>query len=188
MTTPGKYLLTLAVSALSVISLTGCTIAPVYQLPESSKATAYLSFEYTENNFSLNPTNFGKQFSLSSVGKVLRIDGPVICGEPLKNPQKLFVRNHGNPLVSELNKNGIRVEAEKKLIFDATSIPNLKNVCGRVASFTPKVGAKYVIHLDQSEGVGCSVAVNELIGNQNNESTRVPVADFQLEPCLPTAK
>lgn len=188
MTPPSKYLLTLATTVITVMFLVGCTTSPAYKLSESSKTKAYLTFEYTEGNFSLNPTNFGKQLSLSSVAKVSLIDGPVICGEPLKRPQKLFVRNHGNPLVSELNIDGLWIEAERKLIFSAISIPNLKNVCGRVASFTPKNGTKYVIHLDQSEDAGCSVAVTELINNSGSATTRSPVTDFQLEQCVNTEK
>jgi len=188
MTTIGNYRQTLTAIALSAISLTACTAIPVYQLPESTKAKAYLSFEYTENNFSLNPTIFGKPFAISSVGKISLIDGPLMCAEIHKNPQKLFVISHGNPLISDLNKDGAWVEAERKLLFHAMSIPNPKNICGRVASFTPKAGEKYVIHLDQSEDVSCSVNVSKIIDNQNTERTRAPVADFQLETCVPRAK
>ena len=185
MATSGIYRKALSVIVLGTLLLSACTPIPVYQFPESSKAKAYLSFEYTENNFSLNLTNFGKQFAISSVGKISLIDGPLMCAEIHKNPRKLFVLSHGNPLISDLNKDGAWVEAERKLIFHAMSIPNPKNICGRVASFTPKAGGKYVIHLDQSEDVSCSVNVSEIIENQNNERTRTPVADFQLESCVP---
>jgi hypothetical protein len=166
----------------------GCATAPLYQSPDSTNEKAFLKFKYTENNFSLNPTNFGKPFAISSVAKVSKIEGDIVCNKPLPNPQTVFVRNHGNPLVSEVNKEGVWIAAERKFIFSAMSIPGPSNICGRIASFTPKAGVTYLLRLDQSEGKGCSVDVLELKSGESPKENGTPVTDFQFENCKAESK
>jgi hypothetical protein len=175
------------IATLASLAGTGCTTAPLYEVPDSVREKAYLTFEYTENNFSLNPLVIGKPFAPSSVAKVSRLEGEFICGKPLPNPQTMFIRSHGNPLVSNINMDGIWIAAGRRFMFYAMSLPGPSHMCGVTASFTPRMGAKYALRLDQSEGRGCSAEVIEMSAENASKEESSAVADFQLESCKPSA-
>lgn len=144
-------------------SLVGCTTVPTYTAPTDSQQRAAIKFEY----HSIYPI---------STGQVLTFEGQQICNEPIPNPQKLFVRGRGNPLISDINSNGTYAPAGKELNLHAIAITSASALCFSSGAFTPKAGASYTVKLSQVEASSCVLEILE-------GETLSPVQDFKPLAC-----
>lgn len=156
-------------SALTVCALfaTGCvTQPPTYVSPASADAKAFVKFELTS------------QYPIT-VGQVFIFEGGT-CNSSPSTGQKLFVRGRGNPLVSDINTDGVWLPAGKTVFLTGRAITSVSHTCAANATFTPRANVKYQLYLNQnSSGVQdvCALEVyEEGAANQSSDFAAVTCA------------
>lgn len=157
---------------------TGCTVAPTYRLPEDVQDRAFLTLSYSESSL------------IAGTVKVSKFQPPAICGKVHSNPETVFVLSRGNPLISNVNPDGVWIPANSKFSFVAISMRDGLPACGYSASFTPKADRAYKLKVlhgvrnSNSEAGNCSVVVEEIISGNSDTKESIPEESFQLESCV----
>lgn len=162
------------VIAWAFIALAGCTQAPLYRQPDNAQARAHLRLNLTEQSL------------VSGFAKVYKIDGPVVCGEAIPNPQTVFLANRGIALATDINRDGVWIPAEERFTFTAISVLDGWPACGLSASFKPRKLGSYELrinhqnHVSETNAETCTVEVVDVteVGARDD-------ADFRPEVCLP---
>lgn len=156
------------IAALSGL-LAGC--APNYKVPDDSPFVANLQFKYTSS------------MQLLHTGRFAYSPSPVKCSlGAQEGEQQLAIISKGNPLISDLNANGLPIAAGKPFRLKAEGIPiRPEDGCFKIMTFVPRAGATYEASFDQSGAGRCSLAVAELTGTK---SERLVVQTAMEEACV----
>jgi len=129
-----KILIILSVSTLIV----GCKTMQVYEAPqneETSKITV---------NRDMEP------FLLASLTtSIVKLAEYRECGKDLNREEdKRFIRlNKGNPLISNINENGVNVQSKEPLMLGIYTNSGMDVGCSRSVRFTPDSNKNYEIKL-----------------------------------------
>jgi hypothetical protein len=101
------------------------------------------------------------------------------CGKSFgsKSAARLIVLDVGNPLISELNPNGVKLPVGSKYSFMIMSVAGMSN-CTIFASFNPKAGQNYEIKTSGQLGSLGSNCKAELYSYDKTTNVKVPV-DFE---------
>ncbi len=160
-------------SLLLFTALAGCATAPQYRIPEGTAQRASLKLHYSEQSL------------LAGVIKVSHVQRPILCGKPLQNPQTLFVASHGNPLVSNINAEGLQIPAGERFMVSAFSMQDGFPSCSRVASFVPRADEAYELRFAHqgARGETCSLEIVQMASANGSEQTRLVAPGFQPEVC-----
>lgn len=173
-----RNLLTFACATFLPVLLGGCAGIPLYKIPDGVTQRASIKLDYSEQSL------------LSGVLIVSHLDGLPVCGERIANQQKLFVSSRGNPLVSNVNAQGVQISAGEKFMFAATSLQDgWQPPCSLMASFTPSSGQSYkLVFMDRSfrEVKNCSVEVVDAALQEDGKDAKRLAPEFRLETCRKT--
>jgi hypothetical protein len=155
---------------LTIIS--GCALRPMYKSPLESEKRAFLKIEYESDEF-------------MPVGRFDHLPEIIKCDQPEDQVSKLALINKGgNPLLSNVNVDGVWIKAEEKFIISSTSIPaNAGRVCSDWTSFTPRDKASYEAKLVQREEK-CAVTILEIVKQEDGSIVKIPVNDAKQETCI----
>lgn len=153
------------------LTLISCAKAPLYQATEPTNERAYLKVVYDTD------------LVFTKVAKFSHIDSQPHCGKPINDIQTLAVLNRGNPLISEVNPDGLPIAAGRLFRLQGLSIPsNPKYLCGLTVTFKPKAGTTYeatLRHHDKTQSQ-CILELAEVSESGN----KLPPSDFAVESCI----
>lgn len=165
-----------AATLLLMVSLASCAPIPIYQPPTDTTQSAQLKLSLKDES------------RLLGVAIISRIEGDIICGEPLPNLQKMIVISKGNPLISNLNPSGVYIPAGRRFTLSAMGLNDGFRECGRIVSFVPKAGSRYEITLtnittrtSDAPPTACPIGLVEVTPGT---STKEPV-ETTYEQCRP---
>ncbi len=130
--------------------LTGCSQVPVYTAPDASIDRARLKLEFTDESL------------LAGSVRVVHTSRLAVCRESLPNPERLFIRSNGNPLISNLNKDGVWIPAGKTFSISVRSVVDARVPCDVNASFNPQPSGSYILkifHENKLNTEACTVNV-----------------------------
>ena len=151
-----RYLLLLLV----ILSLTGCLTA--YQKVEKSDKAAFIKFE----RHVANPL-------LGSITRYVKVDDKQDCRQAYSEHKLLAVHNKGNPLVSDLNVDGLYVKPGNFRILINTVAGGAW--CDVFARFDAVAGKKYKVVLNGDAFISantCSAKLYQLADNGNYQQKR----------------
>ena len=117
------------------ILITGCAGMPEYIEPKSNVPTAKLT---VINDFDAPFLGYSTFVNTHTESET--------CGKSFgaKSAARLIVLDKGNPLISELNHDGVKLSAGNKYSFMIMSVAGMSN-CTIFASFSPKADQSYEI-------------------------------------------
>lgn len=155
-----------------VLALCGC--APLYQLPDQRSPRAELKFSYESKMMRPNVATFA--YSENSLNCQLGLQ---------EGTKRLAVISRGNPMVSDVNVNGLFVAAEQKFRIKADAIPlRPEDGCFKIVTFTPRGGAAYEVKFVQTRANMCSISITELTLRDGVTVGKESVTDFGEEACV----
>ena len=159
----------------AVIALAGCTPIPIYK-SAAGVDTAHIALSFQDQSI------------LAGVAMISRIEGKITCGEPLPNLQRMIVISKGNPLITDVNREGVHIPANKRFTLVATGLNDGFSACGRVISFLPNAGSRYEIAMTNTTvrqsgaaPAACPIGLVEVLPD---DSGRKPV-EVVYEECQP---
>ena len=122
--------------------ITGCAGLPTYTEPSTNVPTAELKVN----------SNFEAPFLGYSTFVNVHTEEDT-CGKSFgaKSAAKLIVLDDGNPLISELNPNGVKLSIGKKYSFMIMSVAGMSN-CTIYSSFNPKADQNYKMNISGKLG------------------------------------
>ena len=164
--------------AVLTVSLNACAPIPIYQPPSDTKNSAHIRLSFEDESI------------LAGVATVSRIEGDIICGEPLPNLERMIVISKGNPLITNVNPTGTYIPAGKKFTFSAVGLNDGFKGCGRVVSFFPKKGRHYEIGLTNKtlrnsydESIPCPLQVFEVLQGDSGSEKEKSSVEITYEEC-----
>jgi len=98
--------------------------------------------------------------------------GQVLAAQDSGALQKLFVRARGNPVIADVNPDGVWVAAGKTMGLSASATTSASRRCSASGQFTPRANVNYEIRLKQ-DADACTLSVYEI------GATEVLSNDFQ---------
>lgn len=147
------------IAVLSVI-LVGCTPA-LYKVNDAAEKTAYFKFKMEGDTASFGTTAYFET-----------IDGNPKCGEA-GNGKRLAVLDVGNPLIGNVNADGLKVEAEKDFGIAIRQISGkLLSIsdCSIFFMFDVEPNREYtLVSISEPDGGKCAAAVFD----SNNERVKL---------------
>lgn len=145
---------------ISAVVLGGCATFKEYAQPSAQAPRAHVKFMFNEG---------------LTVGKFMASPSPTRCGFSHDGMEVLSLIANGNPLIPNVNPDGLYVAAGNPLRIKALTMPIVPSTaCERTFVFTPSASAEYEIRFADR----CSLSVH-----QKTAGHLFPVP-VQFEKCL----
>ncbi|MHA7681574.1 hypothetical protein [Cupriavidus sp. PET2-C1] len=116
--------------AATIVILSGCATKTRYIEPNSAAPRARLSIDVQTVKL------------ISGFATVDVVAGPSKCGQEYPDSKRAIVISRGNPLISNINAEGIWVNADQPIHL-VTMMGMDGFSCGQALSFTPEAGGNY---------------------------------------------
>ena len=142
-----------------VIFSSGCAVREKYIEPKSDEPRARLQ------------TNIKMSKIISAVTVVDVVDGNVKCGEKYQGAKRAIAVSHGNPLVEDINPDGLWVSAGREMNL-VMLMANDGFACVHNAKFTPEAGSIYELKAS-GHNATCQM---QIISRVEAESSEVEVS------------
>jgi hypothetical protein len=165
-------------SALAVVALllTGCTIGQRYHVPNETQERSTLKFVYSGK--------YKGNSYLPHVAAFYHDDKPSMCSAAPEGGHRLAVFSRGNPLVAEINTNGLPIAAGRPFRIRAAHIPvRPEDGCIRVVSFVPRAGSNYEVAFIQTGPNACSLKLSETQSDRG-VAEKLPLGGVVEESCI----
>jgi hypothetical protein len=148
--------------------VTGCAGPPDYVEPKTNQPSADFKVKH----------NFDAPFLGYSTFVNVHTEEET-CGKSFgsKSGAKLIVLDDGNPLISELNPEGVKLATDKKYSFMIMSVAGMSN-CSIYTSFKPQANEKYEMNVSGKLGSHSTNCKAELYNIDEATNKRTPV-NFQ---------
>jgi len=145
--------------------ITGCAGLPTYTEPPTNVPSAKLKVN----------SNFDAPFLGYSTFVNVHTEEDT-CGKSFgsKSAAKLIVLDDSNPLISELNPNGVKLSVGKKYSFMIMSVAGMSN-CTIYTSFSPEADQNYKMNISGKLGSFGTSCKAELYSYDETTNTTSPV-------------
>jgi hypothetical protein len=148
--------------------VTGCAGLPDYVEPKTNELSAGFKVKHDFDAPFLGYSTFVNVHTEEQT-----------CGKSFgsKSGAKLIVLNDSNPLISELNPDGVKLAVGKKYSFMVMSVAGMSN-CSLYTSFKPQANEKYEMNVSGKLGSHSTHCKAELYSVDETTNKRSPV-NFQ---------
>lgn len=153
---------------LILLFVTGCAGLPDYVEPKTNEPSAGFKVKHDFDAPFLGYSTFVNVHTEEQT-----------CGKSFgsKSGAKLIVLNDSNPLISELNPDGVKLAVGKKYSFMVMSVAGMNN-CSLYTSFKPQANEKYEMNVSGKLGSHSTHCKAELYSVDEIANKRSPV-NFQ---------
>jgi len=156
-------------SLISTLTLSGCLAT--YPVVKDIKSAAFIKFERNM----IDPV-------LGSITRYTNIDNAHKCHEAYSDHKLLAVQNRGNPLVSDLNLDGLYVKSDKDFRILINTVAGGAS-CDVIVRLDAQAGQKYKILTEGDVHIGINKCSAKLYTLSNDGSTYKPTKFKEYVEC-----